>query len=143
MRDAAVQVVLAHDPTSTPDSPHDLSPLPQQSSQQMLRSITSQQSLAGHSLSDLQLLDSSLGQASREVRSTLASRVEAELHNRSEALKAAQHAVEELQHGCALCMEHPKQVALNCGHQTCQLCSGPLEECPFCRVPVTMKLILF
>ena len=143
MRDAAVQVVLAHDPNSAPDSPREVPPLPQQSLQQMLQSITSQQSLAGQSLSDLQLLDSSFGQASSEVRSALASSVAAKLHSRDEALKAAQHAVEELQHGCALCMEHPKQVALNCGHQTCQLCSVPLEECPFCRMPVTVKLVLF
>ena len=143
MRDAAVQVVLAHDPTSTPDTPHNSPPLRQHSLQQMLQSISSQQSLAGHSLSDLQLLDSSLGRISSEVRSALTSRMAAELQRRDEALKAAQHAVEELQHGCALCMEHPKQVALNCGHQTCQLCSAPLEECPFCRVPVTVKLTLF
>ena len=142
-RDAAVQVAMAHDPTSTPDSPRGFRPLPQQSLQQMLQSIMSQQFLAGHSLSDLQLLDSSLGQACSEVRRALAFSVAAELHSRDEALKAAQHAVEELQHGCALCMEHPKQVALNCGHQTCQLCSAPLEECPFCRVPVTVKLTLF
>lgn len=43
---------------------------------------------------------------------------------------------------CALCMERPKGVVFQCGHQTCPQCSK-VPECPFCRATVTARIVLF
>jgi ferredoxin len=44
---------------------------------------------------------------------------------------------------CAVCMETPKQLAFNCGHQTCAACGDKMASCPFCRLPITAKIRLY
>ena len=57
-------------------------------------------------------------------------------------LRRALSAAREQEEHCGLCMERPKGVVFQCGHQTCALCST-VDECPFCRAPVTARIVLF
>lgn len=46
---------------------------------------------------------------------------------------------------CSLCLERPRGLVFNCGHQTCTDCSDKMasSECPFCRTPITARIRLF
>eukprot|EP00250_Pteridium_aquilinum_P005517 c15599_g1_i1 orf=195-1418(+) len=44
---------------------------------------------------------------------------------------------------CPVCWVNPKNVAFNCGHQTCQTCGDDLTICPICRVLISSRLRLF
>ncbi|KAG1670108.1 hypothetical protein FOA52_013684 [Chlamydomonas sp. UWO 241] len=44
---------------------------------------------------------------------------------------------------CSLCMERPRSVVFNCGHQACGPCGTALVDCAFCRVPITARIKLF
>jgi hypothetical protein len=44
---------------------------------------------------------------------------------------------------CAVCMEAPRRLAFQCGHQTCHNCGDKITSCPFCRQDITAKIRLF
>jgi len=47
---------------------------------------------------------------------------------------------EEVQHECSICLDRPKNIALNCGHTCCEECSQNLQRCHICRQPIQKKL---
>lgn len=65
-----------------------------------------------------------------------------ELSHMKSRLKQMERTVEDYK-VCPLCMEHDKDMMLNCGHQICETCCGTLTECPFCRTTVSMRLRVF
>lgn len=44
---------------------------------------------------------------------------------------------------CQVCMDKPKNVAFNCGHQSCENCSVNLQACPYCRSTITSRIKLY
>lgn len=44
---------------------------------------------------------------------------------------------------CPVCWVNPKNMAFNCGHQTCQLCGDDLSTCPICRMEIKSRLRLY
>lgn len=44
---------------------------------------------------------------------------------------------------CPICLTNSKDMAFNCGHQTCCDCGESLEQCPICRGKIKMRLKLF
>lgn len=44
---------------------------------------------------------------------------------------------------CPICMANPKNMAFNCGHQTCEECGEDLSTCPICRVEIKSRLRLY
>lgn len=44
---------------------------------------------------------------------------------------------------CSICLERPRDLVFGCGHQSCGGCGEQLSACPFCRLPITAKIILF
>jgi E3 ubiquitin-protein ligase RGLG len=44
---------------------------------------------------------------------------------------------------CPVCLIDRKNMAFNCGHQTCQQCASSLVNCPICREPITTKIRLY
>ena len=44
---------------------------------------------------------------------------------------------------CCICLDRPKNLAFQCGHQTCSACATQLSDCPTCRVPITTRTTLF
>lgn len=44
---------------------------------------------------------------------------------------------------CPVCWEDPKNMAFNCGHQTCQSCGDNLTTCPICRLEISSRLRLY
>lgn len=46
---------------------------------------------------------------------------------------------------CSICMERPKNCALNCGHLICMKCASNEgnKNCPFCRKPITTRLEIY
>lgn len=44
---------------------------------------------------------------------------------------------------CPICWVYPKNMAFNCGHQTCERCGDDLELCPICRSEITTRLRLY
>ncbi|GLI61557.1 hypothetical protein VaNZ11_003952 [Volvox africanus] len=85
------------------------------------------------SMGDLEELERKLDSSTRAVRSALTQRKIDEAQRRSSTEQAA----------CAVCMEGPKAVVFNCGHQSCEPCSGKMTTCPFCRVQITARIRLF
>ena len=87
-------------------------------------------------------LEDTLQHALRNVQHVAREKASFELSHMKSMLKQMERTVEEYK-VCPLCMEHDKDVMLNCGHQVCEPCSSPLRECPFCRTAVTMRLRMF
>eukprot|EP00195_Chlamydomonas_chlamydogama_P012056 CAMPEP_0202893872 /NCGR_PEP_ID=MMETSP1392-20130828/3368_1 /ASSEMBLY_ACC=CAM_ASM_000868 /TAXON_ID=225041 /ORGANISM="Chlamydomonas chlamydogama, Strain SAG 11-48b" /LENGTH=651 /DNA_ID=CAMNT_0049578361 /DNA_START=173 /DNA_END=2128 /DNA_ORIENTATION=+ len=85
------------------------------------------------SLLQLQQLESRMDAASRTVREALMQRT---------IMEATRKASCEQQQ-CSVCLEAPRSVVFNCGHQTCDGCSAKIPVCPFCRVTITTKIRLF
>ena len=44
---------------------------------------------------------------------------------------------------CPVCLTDRKNMAFNCGHQTCQHCATSLANCPICREAITTKIRLY
>ncbi|EFJ46841.1 hypothetical protein VOLCADRAFT_92724 [Volvox carteri f. nagariensis] len=85
------------------------------------------------SVGELEELERKLDSSSRAVRAALTQRKIDEAQRRSSTEQAA----------CAVCMEGPKAVVFNCGHQSCEPCSVKMTTCPFCRVQITARIRLF
>jgi E3 ubiquitin-protein ligase RGLG len=44
---------------------------------------------------------------------------------------------------CPVCMTDRKDMAFNCGHQTCRSCADSLTHCPICRAVITSRIRLY
>jgi E3 ubiquitin-protein ligase RGLG len=44
---------------------------------------------------------------------------------------------------CPVCLTDKKDLAFNCGHQTCRQCADSLQACPICREPITTRIRLY
>ena len=44
---------------------------------------------------------------------------------------------------CSICLERPRSLVFNCGHQSCGKCGEALPSCPFCRAPITARIKMF
>lgn len=44
---------------------------------------------------------------------------------------------------CQVCMDRPKVIAFNCGHQSCEACAPNLKQCPYCRSQITSRIKLY
>ncbi|XP_006301528.2 E3 ubiquitin-protein ligase RGLG5 isoform X1 [Capsella rubella] len=44
---------------------------------------------------------------------------------------------------CPVCLMNPKNLAFNCGHQTCSECGDDLSVCPICRSSITVRIKLY
>jgi len=44
---------------------------------------------------------------------------------------------------CPVCLEHDKDTAFDCGHQTCGECASRLTKCPVCRAVIAHKIRLY
>jgi hypothetical protein len=84
-------------------------------------------------VSGLRAIEGRLEQALRRTREAVISQTISEAQRRV-ALEQAQ---------CSLCLERQRGVVFNCGHQCCRDCSGALSCCPFCRVPIEAKIVLY
>lgn len=58
--------------------------------------------------------------------------------------KKAELEVKEQEKICSVCMAHPYNCTLNCGHcTTCTSCASKLNECPICRKEITTRTKTF
>mmetsp|Transcript_44351 Transcript_44351/g.66853 ORF Transcript_44351/g.66853 Transcript_44351/m.66853 type:complete len:124 (+) Transcript_44351:2-373(+) len=44
---------------------------------------------------------------------------------------------------CTICLDKPKQIMFQCGHQCCADCSSKLEHCHTCRTAIQSRIRLF
>jgi E3 ubiquitin-protein ligase RGLG len=44
---------------------------------------------------------------------------------------------------CPVCLTDKKDMAFNCGHQTCRQCASSLANCPICRETITQRIRLY
>ena len=44
---------------------------------------------------------------------------------------------------CGICLDRTKNLVFQCGHQACQQCAAHIDTCPFCRAPITNRIVLF
>jgi E3 ubiquitin-protein ligase RGLG len=44
---------------------------------------------------------------------------------------------------CPVCVRNKKDMAFNCGHQSCRGCGARLSTCPICRQSITTKIRLY
>ncbi|KAJ4916663.1 Copine (Calcium-dependent phospholipid-binding protein) family [Raphanus sativus] len=44
---------------------------------------------------------------------------------------------------CAICLVNTKNMAFNCGHQTCNKCGENIQTCPVCRVSIAVRIKLY
>lgn len=82
---------------------------------------------------ELEDLERKLDCSTRAVRAALTQRKIDEAQRRRSSEQAA----------CAVCMEYPKAIVFNCGHQSCEPCAGKVTTCPFCRVQIAARIRLF
>ncbi|KAG2269426.1 hypothetical protein Bca52824_063981 [Brassica carinata] len=45
--------------------------------------------------------------------------------------------------GCPICLVNTKNMAFNCGHQTCDECGETIQTCPICRVSIAVRIKLY
>ncbi|CAK0737604.1 hypothetical protein CVIRNUC_000940 [Coccomyxa viridis] len=98
--------------------------------------------LAQCSLGQLYSLEGIISQSWQSLRDAIMAKVASDLRQREAALAERERAAEEAT-TCSLCMDRPKTVVFNCGHQICTECSAGHTECPFCREPITSSITLF
>ena len=89
--------------------------------------------LASCQLEELRQLEGKLEASVKTVRQLVLERVVAESQQRASAESRA----------CMVCMEAPRSLVFNCGHQSCEKCGERMEACPFCRQAITAKIKLF
>ena len=87
-------------------------------------------------------LERIISQSWQSLRDAIMAKVASDLRQREAALAERERAAEEAT-TCSLCMDRPKALVFNCGHQTCTECSAGHTECPFCRAPITSSITLF
>lgn len=90
----------------------------------------------------LRSLEGIISQSWQSLRDAIMAKVASDLRQREAALAERERAAEEAT-TCSLCMDRPKTVVFNCGHQICTECSAGHTECPFCREPITSSITLF
>ena len=44
---------------------------------------------------------------------------------------------------CIICLEHPKEVVFQCGHQCCKACAEQLSTCHTCRETISQRIKLY
>ncbi|ESQ34168.1 hypothetical protein EUTSA_v10007950mg [Eutrema salsugineum] len=44
---------------------------------------------------------------------------------------------------CPICMVNKKNMAFNCGHQTCNECGQDIQTCPICRTSIAVRIKLY
>ena len=44
---------------------------------------------------------------------------------------------------CAICYERPKEIAFQCGHQSCTACSASISSCHTCRARILQRIRLY
>ncbi|GFH56181.1 hypothetical protein CTEN210_12657 [Chaetoceros tenuissimus] len=44
---------------------------------------------------------------------------------------------------CVVCMDRPKEIVFQCGHQCCTTCSASMLNCPTCRVMILQRIRLY
>ncbi|KAH0854851.1 hypothetical protein HID58_037112 [Brassica napus] len=44
---------------------------------------------------------------------------------------------------CPICLVKTKNMAFNCGHQTCDECGEAIQTCPICRVSIAVRIKLY
>ncbi|CAH8385948.1 unnamed protein product [Eruca vesicaria subsp. sativa] len=44
---------------------------------------------------------------------------------------------------CPICLVNAKNMAFNCGHQTCDECGNNIQTCPICRVSIAVRFKLY
>lgn len=59
--------------------------------------------------------------------------------------RSTRSSVEELGRAdyCPICLTDKKDMAFNCGHQTCRQCGDSLANCPICRQAITTRIRLY
>lgn len=83
-------------------------------------------------LEGLRALEEKLGSSLQATREAIIERRMAEVER-----------VASEQQACSLCLERPRGIVFNCGHQSCSKCSEKLPACPFCRMTITTRIKLF
>ncbi|KAF6259542.1 hypothetical protein COO60DRAFT_1513062, partial [Scenedesmus sp. NREL 46B-D3] len=102
--------------------------------QQQLRVLQANPAaLSACSIQELTALEGTLETSTKAVRQVVLQRSIAEYQAQASA---------ESQR-CAVCMEAPRRLAFQCGHQTCNNCGDKITSCPFCRQDITAKIRLF
>ncbi len=98
-----------------------------------------------------------LAQLSREIdelnpgESTINSMSLADLETVMESLEAKvtrlkmrkASLIVEQSNKCCVCWSNAKEIAFQCGHQTCHACSERIETCPICRVAIDIRIKLY
>ena len=70
--------------------------------------------------------------------------LEAEMEGALRRVRDAQVATAaDRQQACPICLVAPRNLAFQCGHQTCMECGSQLEECPMCRQAIDLRIQLF
>ena len=44
---------------------------------------------------------------------------------------------------CPICLDHPKRIVFQCGHQACAACAASIQVCHSCRAPITHRITPF
>eukprot|EP00897_Mesotaenium_endlicherianum_P008550 jgi/Mesen1/7723/ME000407S06940 len=52
-------------------------------------------------------------------------------------------APQESEYLCPICLTNRKNMAFQCGHQTCHECGATLRDCPICRAPIATRIKLY
>eukprot|EP00775_Hariotina_reticulata_P006318 gene6318-6553_t len=105
-----------------------------QEQQHQLRVLQGQPTaLEACSIEELTALEGKLESCTKAVRQVVLQRSIAESQRQANA--------DSLR--CAVCLEAPRRLAFNCGHQTCDGCGNKMMSCPFCRQTITAKIRLF
>jgi hypothetical protein len=68
-----------------------------------------------------------------------AARVQAAVQAQLRALRAD----DKQRNSCAICMERPRNTALQCGHTYCGTCAAALFACALCRQEVLLRIHLY
>jgi hypothetical protein len=81
-----------------------------------------------------------------EMRKTMRAELEQErASQREEQEKERDKQREEREEAaqCAICLDHDKDTALNCGHRACASCASELANCHICRKLITTRTRLY
>ena len=100
--------------------------------------------LAALSLAEAQAAEQELELALRAAREAVTNRRIADARAAAAAAEqASSPSLATASPCCSICLERPRGMVFNCGHQACAKCSEPMSSCPFCRVTITARIKLF